>query len=273
MSISDATKERVRQAARDLGYTPHGIARALREGSSRIVVLTVNAGFDGHYARSYISGLDDELGSHGFSLLVRHGQATGELLDSIAPRAVLDLASNYLEPGHEFDDGGWEGGLAGNVLVQLRYLTSRGHDRLAVALPEGGTPLGPIRLRFAAEAAEMLGIPAPVTLLMPRERSSCADALAAFRSAAGDVTAITCFDDDVALRVLAGLSDLGLTAPDDLAVIGFDETACGAYSVPALTTVRIDAEDHGRKTARVILGLGTDGFIAAPAEVIARESA
>jgi hypothetical protein len=37
--------------------------------------------------------------------------------------------------------------------------------------------------------------------------------------------------------------------------------------------VHINAEDHGRRTARAILGLDDDGFVAAPAQVIVRESA
>jgi hypothetical protein len=37
--------------------------------------------------------------------------------------------------------------------------------------------------------------------------------------------------------------------------------------------VHIDAEDHGRRTARIILGLDGAGFVAAPAQVIVRESA
>jgi len=41
-SIPEATRERVREAARNLGYVPHGIARALREGSSRVVVLSID---------------------------------------------------------------------------------------------------------------------------------------------------------------------------------------------------------------------------------------
>ena len=66
---------------------------------------------------------------------------------------------------------------------------------------------------------------------------------------------------------------LGRAVPGDLAVIGFDDTEYGALSTPALTTIHIDAEDHGRRTARIILGLDADGFTAAPAEVIVRESA
>ena len=131
-SISQPTRERVRQAARDLGYVPHGIARALREGSSRIVILAVDWGNDGNYARTFIRGLDGELGTHDHVLLVRHGDAAGDsmqqVLDAVAPRAVLRLAENYLVPGHEFDDGGWDGGLAENSLVQLRYLVTRGHS-------------------------------------------------------------------------------------------------------------------------------------------------
>ena len=75
-SISAATRERVRQAARDLGYVPHAIARALREGSSRIVVLSLDVALDGNYARSYVRGLDAELAARGHALLVRYERGT-----------------------------------------------------------------------------------------------------------------------------------------------------------------------------------------------------
>ena len=277
MSISPATRERVRQAARDLGYVPHGIARALREGSSRIVVLSVDSGFDGHYARSFTQGLDDELARHGHVLLVRHGHSAPgsaqQVLDAIAPRAVLRLAENYLQPGHELDDGGWNGGLAGNTAVQIRYLAERGHTRIAMAFPDSEPPLGPVRMRFARETTDVLGLDPPQSFVVPRDRTACAGAVRAFRAEHSAVTAVAAFDDDVALRVLTALRDLGLTAPGDLAVIGFDDNEYGALTMPALTTVRIDAEDHGRSTARTILGLEPGWLPAAPAQVIVRESA
>ena len=74
------------------------------------------------------------------------------------------------------------------------------------------------------------------------------------------MTAVAAFDDDVALRVLAAARDLGLAVPGDLAVIGFDENEYGALATPALTTVHIDAEAHGRQAARAILGLDTAGL-------------
>ena len=276
ISISATTRQRVRETAQGLGYAPHSIARALREGSSRIIVLSIDSGYEGNYLRTFTQGLDEELAAHDYVLLVRHGHSAPgsqqRLIEAISPRAVLRMP-DYLASGHEFDDGGWYGGLAGNVEVQLRYLAGRGHSGIAVAIPDGDPPLGPVRLRFAREAAARIGLPAPLPLIVPRDRDSGAAAIRAFLDAHPAVTAFAAFDDDVALRILAAAGDIGLSVPGELAVIGFDDTAYGALFSPTLTTVHIDAEDHGRRTARLVLGLDGDGFTAAPAQVIVRESA
>src|SRR5262249_43451796 len=62
----------------------------------------------------------------------------------------------------------------------------------------------------------------------------------------------------------------GLRAPADLAVIGFDDTEYGELATPALTTINIDAETHGRRAARTALGLDTAGLTSTPGEVGAR---
>ena len=156
-SIPEATRERVREAARNLGYVPHGIARALREGSSRVVVLSIDPSLESNYSRTFARGLNDELAAHGHLLLVLHEHSVPvperQILNTISPRAVIRLPGNYLTAGHELDDGGWEGGFAANILVQVRYLADRGHAAIAVALPDGDPPLGPVRVRFAREAA------------------------------------------------------------------------------------------------------------------------
>jgi DNA-binding LacI/PurR family transcriptional regulator len=276
-SIPEATRQRVRDAARGLGYVPHGIARALREGSSRVVVLSIDPGLEGNYSRTFARGLDDELAVHGHVLLVRHERSAPvperQVLDAISPRAVLRLPGNYLAAGHELDDGGWEGGFAANVLVQVRYLAERGHEAIAVALPDGDPPLGPVYERFAGEAAARSGLPSPATLVVPRSRPAAVEAVAKFRTAPGAVTAVSAYDDDVALRVLAAVRTLGLSVPGDLAVIGFDDTDYGALVHPALTTVHVDAEEHGRQAAREVLGVAPGSPRFTPGRVIVRESA
>jgi len=274
-SISAATRERVRRAARDLGYVPHAIARALREGSSRIVVLSLDVALDGNYARSYVRGLDAELAAHDHALLVRYEHAgTEATLDAIAPRAVLRFGEPYLT-GHELDDsgGGWRDGLAAHVSAQVGYLAERGHTRIAYALPDRETPLRAVRLRFADLAAERLGLSPVAPFSIPVFRTGAADSLGEIRAAHPAATAVAAFDDDVALRVLAAMRDLGLAAPGDLAVIGFDDNGYGALATPALTTVHIDAEAHGSQAARAILGLDAAGLSAAPGRVVVRESA
>jgi Periplasmic binding protein-like domain len=230
---------------------------------------------DGNYARSYVRGLDAELAAHDHALLVRYEHAgTETTLDAIAPRAVLRFGEPYLT-GHELDDsgGGWRDGLAAHVSAQIGYLAGRGHTRIAYALPDRETPLRAVRLRFADRAAGRLGLSPVAPFSLPVSRTYAADSLAEFRAAHPAVTAIAAFDDDVALRVLAAMRDLGLAAPGDLAVIGFDDNGYGALATPALTTVHIDAEAHGRQAARAILGLDAAGLSAAPGRVVVRESA
>jgi hypothetical protein len=89
-------------------------------------------------------------------------------------------------------------------------------------------------------------------------------------SARRRITAVAALGDDLAIGTLAALSDLGLSSPGDLAVIGFDDTAHGALWRPAITTVHIDARAYGRRTARTILGLPVGDAQPAPARVIER---
>lgn len=285
-SISPATRERVRAAARALGYVPNGLARALREGTSRIVVLTIDAALDGNYARSYVRGLGAELAAHEHVLLVRYAYGVPDeteriAVDAIVPRAVLRFGEPYLT-GRELDDsgGGWRDGLAAHVAAQVGYLASRGHTRIALALPSRDTPLRAVRQRFADQAAAALGLPPLLPVAVPHSRSTsessgteAAGALRALLRQPAGVTAIAAFDDDVALRVLAGMREAGLSAPGDLAVIGFDDNGYGGLTTPALTTVHIDAEAHGRQAARAVLALPADDLSPSPGQVIVRESA
>jgi len=276
-TISPATRERVLRMAHDLGYVPHGIAKALREGASRIVVLHIESGLEGNYSRSYIHGLDEELAVHDHVLLVRHGPSTDssakQILDAIRPRAVLTFGEIY-RTGHELDDigGGRQHGLAAHATMQIGYLVGRGHARIALATPVD-PPLGEVRRRFADQAAAALGVEPLRTVVVPRPRSAGATAIAEFRAANPEVTAIAGYDDDTALRALTALHDLGIPVPAEMAVMGFDDTEAGALASPSLTTVHIDAEAHGRLAARQALGLDLNDLIPTHGEIIARESA
>ncbi|GHH69466.1 LacI family DNA-binding transcriptional regulator [Promicromonospora soli] len=284
--ISPATRDRVTTAARELGYVPHAIAKALREGTSRIVLLALPAGIRGPGLDAYTRGLDDELARHGHVLLVRHGSSLhgtlASVIATVSPRAVIDLSGLYREaadgPAAEpvtSNDGGWIDGLAAHTLVQLRHLTRAGHTSIAVALPpddSGWARLARVRLHFAREAAARIGLAEPPTLTIPEDAAEAARAVRDFRREFPSVSAVAAFDDAVAMHLLSVLHGLDVAVPGQLAVIGFDAVEYGSFATPALTSVHIDAQSYGQRAARTVLGLEPPSEPPAPATVIVRES-
>lgn len=294
-TIPEATRERVQRAAADLGYVPHSIARALREGASRIVILKAGGLPRGHSLESFIDGLDEELSAAGHGLLVSYGEAarasTRTVQEAVAPRAVVDLPALYSGPDNEHADGGWSDGLAAHAMTQIAYLHAQGHQQIAVAAPTEPDPVMTLLATHMDAAARELGMPEPVPLPVrlpsvgPSADSSAgasagssgADVSAGpsvgLDAVVGSVTAVAAPTDDLALSVLAAMADRGLTAPGDLAVIGFDDTPHGALWRPALTTVHIDAAAFGRRAARLALGLPAGDAQPTPARVIRRTTA
>ena len=278
-TIPDDTRERVRRVAAELGYVPHGVARALREGTSRIVVLNVaRLPHGGTSLAGFIDALDEELGRFGHTLLVRYRdrpEDTERLIAAISPRAVLDLDRVYFTDDSEVADGGWTDGLAAHTAVQLTYLAEQGHARLGMALRAGADVerLAAIRLEYAEHAVAELGLPPLRHLTVGSSLDEDRDALAAFLERHPDVTAIAGLDDEAALRVLAAARDLDLAVPGRLAVIGFDDSPLGELFSPALTTLRLDTGAFGRRAARVLLDEAPGAETPGPAIVIRRASA
>ncbi|BBE21353.1 LacI family transcriptional regulator [Arthrobacter sp. MN05-02] len=276
-TIRPETSQRVRDAARALGYKPHSIGRALREGASRVVVLDVGPFAGGNSLDSFIAGMADEVSKCGHVLFVHHGEPDALLavIDAINPRAVVDVLHPFANEEPASPDGGWAYGLAAHTFTQFRYLVERGHKRIAFAAPEASPLLALVssRLEHMQRACTELGIQPAELLTVSTERLRVAEAIQQLLVENPDVSAIAAFDDDVALGVLGAMNTLRLHAPKDLAVIGFDDTAHGALWSPRLTTVHIDAETYGRRAARSALGQTDGQWPAIPSTVIARDSA
>ncbi|MEV0739916.1 substrate-binding domain-containing protein [Streptomyces sp. NPDC050549] len=116
-------------------------------------------------------------------------------------------------------------------------------------------------------------MPASARIFSKTSSSARASRAEPFLAAHSDVTALPAFDDDIALRALTALRDFGLRVPEDVAVIGFDETEYGSLSTPALTAVHIDAEILGRIAARHALGIDPGALSPPPGRIVARASA
>ncbi|WP_405725427.1 LacI family transcriptional regulator [Streptomyces sp. NBC_01537] len=276
--VSQETRERVQQAARALGYVPNGSAQALRKGASRIVLLNVEGIPTGSSLGGYIHGLDAELASHNHVLLVLHGhlssQALSDVAQAVSARAVIDLSNAGHADALATDTHTSLDAFSAQADVPVRHLVDRGHRHIATVLPD--TPelqaLAGLRERLIRQAAHTAGLDGCPTLVLPSSLGPAEERLRSFRAEHPEVTAVVAYNDDLALVTLAAMRRIGLRAPADLAVIGFDDTPHGALFSPALTTVHIDAEAIGRIAARKALGLPAADTTPEPARVIVRES-
>jgi DNA-binding LacI/PurR family transcriptional regulator len=91
-----------------------------------------------------------------------------------------------------------------------------------------------------------------------------------------DVTAVFSANDQMAIGAVRALHDAGRRVPRDVSVVGFDDIPEAAYLVPALTTIRQDLGEVGRRGIELLLGL-MDGAVSQhhvvlAAELVQRES-
>ena len=124
---------------------------------------------------------------------------------------------------------------------------------------------------LAAEGMEPLVLTGKATRTFGRE---AAGLLADHHS---DCDGVLCFNDLVALGVLAGCAKAGRRVGADMLVVGFDDIEDAAQSWPSLTTVRCDIAAFGRQTAATILDLLENGIMPAaetrsPVRLIVRQS-
>lgn len=68
-------------------------------------------------------------------------------------------------------------------------------------------------------------------------------------------TAVFCSNDYLALGALKGAREAGLTLPEDLSIVGFDDMQTASFMVPALTTIRQPAHEMGKRAAELLLQL------------------
>jgi DNA-binding LacI/PurR family transcriptional regulator len=81
-------------------------------------------------------------------------------------------------------------------------------------------------------------------------------------------TALLCVSDAFALDALRAAADLGLRVPEDLAVVGYDDSRLAATSRPPLTTIRQDVQAKGRLAVAALVRAIEDPGSAPPERVL-----
>ena len=134
------------------------------------------------------------------------------------------------------------------------HLTQLGHTRIGLVLgPEDHIP-SRRKLLAARRVAESNGATIEDRLVVHTHYSLEAGQAAAARLLAEGVTAIICMSDPIALGAIRAVRRAGLQVPQDVSIIGFDDSALMNATDPALTTIRQPIEPMGRMIIELLVG-------------------
>ncbi|MGQ4435988.1 MULTISPECIES: LacI family DNA-binding transcriptional regulator [unclassified Streptomyces] len=296
--VSATTAERVREAARELGYRPNLAARNLRLGRTRTVLLVVPALTTEFFAGVY-TGAARVAAEHGFGVVLypspegigpardpfASAQAAldGVIASSMAADALTAIRGDQLplvmldsDPRGSLGAATVNLDIADGVRQVADHLLALGHRHflhLAADIPSW---------TFEARARELaarVGAVTGTSVRTTRAPISIDGALKAAEAALSDpgsrATAVVCDDDKLAAGAYKAARRLGLRIPDDLSVTGLDDLALATALDPELTTVRLDAElfgEHGMRALLAVLDGRTplEGDI--PVELVVRGS-
>ncbi|MEU9225651.1 LacI family DNA-binding transcriptional regulator [Streptomyces massasporeus] len=274
--VSDDVRRRVLAAAGELGYRLNGAARALASGRTRSIgVVTLGtalygpaslligverAARDAGYALRVVNTLEGDPGGVAGaveSLLEQgvDGIVVSEPIDEGPVSLTVDVPVLVLGAPAAF---GGARTLAAGVGAELLARAATGH-LLDLGHATVHHLAGPQRW-FAARdrlagwrgALAARGIEEPAVL---QGDWSAASGYAVGRELAArrDCTAVFAANDDMAIGVVRALTEAGLSVPDDVSVVGFDDIPVAAYVTPPLTTVRQPFDAVAREGLRLLV--------------------
>jgi DNA-binding LacI/PurR family transcriptional regulator len=231
----------------------HGAAEAAAEAGYNVVVNAVSSASEFHRWLEHAT----VRGTYG-ALSVLHLPRGAELQQLAAagiPVVVIDPAE---EPGPDIKSVGttnWQGGL-----TATRHLVELGHRRIAaIAGPAG---LWSSQARLDGYRAAMLEAGLAVDERLIRRDTFAVQSgrrQATYLMGLTDrPTAVVTANDNQAFGVLQALRDLGLRAPEDLSVVGFDDVQFAAWAAPPLTTIRQPLAAMAATAFRMLRAGGSD---------------
>jgi LacI family transcriptional regulator len=290
-NVRPAMRDRVLQAAGDLGYSPNLSARSLAGSRSFVIAVFVDAALTIDHWRSergadYLSRIQlgatlecREAGYHLLIELIDHEgpqvrQEVAALLAALKPDGViltppssdnavvlelLDKAGTpYVRVGPERAEGLGPRVHMDDVAAareMTEHLIGLGHRRIGFIV--GEPRYGASEARREGYLAAMAAHDLPVSDGWVRQgdftfQSGMAEAKALL-ALPDRPTAIFASNDDMALGCVAAIAEAGLMTPGDVSVAGFDDSPSARFSRPQLTTVRQPVAEMSSVAAKLLI--------------------
>lgn len=312
--VSEDTVSRIQKAIEELGYVPNMYARSLVSSSSRVMALinfvptVAEAAFsDESFQMSFLSTMESVLKKNGYYLMFRRVENVDELkaflqnwnLDGIFVTGACDhefideltevktpiiYIDSYARDGvYEVGHDDYEGGR-----LATSHLISMGHKRIAFAssVIRDGRYMEH-RYQGYLDALADAGIEADPDLSyeLGLDPDSCRQVAESIH-AHSDVTAVLSTTDIMAAGLMAAFKDMGMSLPEDISFVGFDDSPLSHMITPRLTTIRQDMRRKARIASELMLGIlgveqeekdtdvipGSPGRTVLPVELVVRDS-
>lgn len=278
--VNPETAERVLRAAEQLGYRPNRIARGLKTSRSHTIGVLI-PDITNPLFPPILRGIEDRLDEAGYTSLIvntdndpereridleamRARQVDGfisatarldrELLAELAAAGTpLVLVNRSLEDGSvpavTVDD-------RRGIALAVEHVVSLGHTLIGHVAGPQNLSTGHRRHLGFVESMRAAGLDAPerqISFGASFTEDEGARASAELLDAAPDVTAILAGNDLMAIGCFDTLERLGLSCPDDVSIVGFNDMPFVDRLRPPLSTVRVPQREIGKVAADLLL--------------------
>ncbi len=299
--VSSATRERVRRAADELGYTANAFARALRTDSAGAIGVLVPSLRNTAWGLM-LRGVVAEATRLGLSVLlaeddgVPEGESAYERL--LAEARIDGLIVVSARPGSAFPGrliasgaacvfaGRSSSGSGRNVTLReedvsiqaVEHLAALGHRQIAhVTGPARSSTITDRRVDALIAACRERGLPEPVILRGSFDEAGGAAATTAILDHPSRPTAILVTNFNQVFGALAAIRLRGLRVPQDISVLGADDDPVLGYLDPPFTAFARPNEELGATAVKALVeqmqGRGTaDIEVSSPVELVIRGS-
>lgn len=272
--VSEHSREKVLAAASELGYRPNHWARSLASGQTGTVGIMLD---DLHnpYFTEMAEGLAEVASVAGKQVLINSGwqREAGQIeaiesflnlrtdgivlggprlsvhvLDDFASQAPIVSVSTY-DRSERFDTVSNDEVHGANLIVD--HLVDLGHERIA-HIDAGLAAGGPERRSGFSEAMMRYGL-APIVVDGDFNDDAGLAATSQLMALRTPPTAIFAGNDLAAIGVLTHLKNIGASVPDDVSVVGYDDTVLAGIGPVSLTTVHQPRQRLGRLAMELLL--------------------
>jgi LacI family transcriptional regulator len=266
------TRERVFNAARELGYRPSGVARSLRQRATRTLGLIVTD-IENPFFPQLVRAVEDAAHDLGYAILLCNAaddpERESEYLDLLVDRWVdgVVIAASSLGGRHRewLADAPLPIVLVNSPVQDIslstissdnhaggelaaRHLAELGHRRIGLIGAPPRNVDGPARLAGARDALRAAGIDDRTIHVAAEDAGVTGGQRAAAEILAIDpgVTGLVAYNDLMAIGAMRAVRAGGRRVPDDVSVTGFDDVDLAAFVDPPLTTIAQSTAEMGR---------------------------